>query len=137
MDWQTFGAISNIVLVAVLVSVTIYYARQTKKQADSMQEQMTWDRTYRPRLDAYTRFMEAKANRGDAAYRTDMIVPQLDFIQPYSSNEVRTKAKELYKYWDDHRRNNNGKDPDDILERINVQLEPIIISEIEDITKSR
>ena len=128
MDWQAFGAISNAVLVAALVIVTIYYARQTKKQAE-------WDRTNGPRLGAYTRFMDAKSNLGDVVHRTQMIIPQLKFIQPYSSNEVKTKVKELYKYWDDYRCNNNDKYPDDILERINVQLEPIIISEIEALTK--
>jgi thiaminase len=96
-----------------------------------MRTQMTWDRTYRPRLDAYTRFMEAKSIQGDIAYRTDMIVPQLDFIQPYSSNEVKTKAKELYKNWNDY------KDRETLENLINVQLEPIIRSEIEDITKAK
>ena len=40
MDWQAIGAISNAILVAALVCVTIYYAKQTRKQADSMQGQL-------------------------------------------------------------------------------------------------
>jgi|GEM_PF-5304994 len=58
MDWVAFGAITNTILVAALVGVTIYYARQTKLQANSMQDQTKWERTFKPRLDAYTRFIE-------------------------------------------------------------------------------
>jgi hypothetical protein len=100
-----------------------------------MQEQIAWDRTYRPRLDAYTRFIEAMSRRlMDVPYLKYVVVPQLGLVQPYSSNEVKTKARELYEYAEDHRHNKQGQDPSDILERINIELKPIIIKEIEDIT---
>ena|GEM_PF-6578710 len=53
MDWQAFGAISNAVLVAILVSVTIYYAIQTKKQAHAMDASLHLDRLakHHERLD--------------------------------------------------------------------------------------
>jgi hypothetical protein len=134
MDWVAFNAITNFILVFALVCVTIYYAMQTKKQADSMQKQATWDRTFRPRLDAYTRFMDAQLRRPLDAPAQRGVIAQLEFIQPYSSTDVRTIAHELFEYAEDFRRNNQGNIPHDIIGRINTELRPIIIEEIEAMT---
>jgi len=135
MDWVAFGAISNTILVAALVGITIYYAMQTKNQANSMQKQMAWERTFRPRLDSYTRFIEVMSKRlMDTTYLRYAVVPQLQLVQPYSSYEVKTKARELYDYAENHRCNNEGRDPHDINNRIRIELRPMIIKEIEDMT---
>jgi len=63
MDWVAIGAISNTILVAALVPATIFYAHQAKSQANSMQDQIKWERTLEPRLNAYTRFIEIMSKR--------------------------------------------------------------------------
>lgn len=157
MDWQAFGAISNAVLVATLVGVTIYYAIQTNKQANSMQEQIKWDRTYRPRLDAYTRFITIMADpeHNHVGYFMNVILPQLRVTQPFSSNEVRVIIKTLLEkdiYRKTQFKNNNAaiQKTDsakvdfpgfyfelDSLDLLNNELRPIIEREIEEITKEQ
>jgi len=71
VNWTAVQTISSTLLALALVGVTIYYAIQTHRQVEemrgqrtsiqaqvkAMQDQLTWDRTYKPRMDAYTRFM--------------------------------------------------------------------------------
>ena len=135
MDWVAFGAITNTILVAALVGVTIYYARQTKLQANSMQDQTKWERTFKPRLDAYTRFIEIMSKRPfDTPYQLYVIVPQLELIQPFSSVEVEGKAKELYEIAKSEMRM-TGNVPGDLATRIINELNPIVNREITEITR--
>lgn len=61
-------------------------------------------------------------------------VPNLEMVQPYSSDAVKTKAKELYEYAKTNMHEKKGALPSEILDRVLTELCPIIKTEIEEIT---
>jgi len=97
-------------------------------------QQAKWVRTFGSRLDAYTRFRESLLKRPRDRHVTRNVIAQLELIQPYSSDDVRAKAHELFEYAEDFRRNNQGNTPRDIIERVDAELLPNIMEEIKRIT---
>jgi hypothetical protein len=149
VNWTAAQTISSTLLALALVGVTIYYAIQTHRQVKAMQDQVTaiqnqvkamqdqliWDQTYKPRLDAYTRFMEALiSHSADTAFLDYVVFPQLGLVQPYSSDSVKTKAKELYDFANSVKRGTSHV-PSSIVGKINTELIPIITDEIEEIMR--
>ncbi|MGD0951276.1 MAG: hypothetical protein ABR985_02600 [Methanotrichaceae archaeon] len=135
VDWNSNAtqAISNIILVSALVIVTIYYAWQTNKQARAMQDQLSFERTFRPRLDAYMKFMEIMSSRViDVHYQRYTIHGYLRYIQPFASNDVKNVAKEIYKSTFTEK---GVEIPNNFVNRINTELIPKIENEIAEITK--
>lgn len=97
-------------------------------------KQATRSKTFRPRLDAYTRFIDALLRRPLDHQAQREVIAQLGLVQLYSSDDVRAKAHELFEYAEDFRRNNRGNIPRNIIERVDAELQLIIIEEIERIT---
>jgi hypothetical protein len=150
VNWTAAQTISTAFLTAVLILITAYYAIQTRHQVTAMQnqvtaiqnqinlmrDQLTWDRTYKPRMDAYTRFMQAiVSHSADVPHMKYVVIPQLGLVPPYSSNEVNTKASELYKSIQYYRHQGYGDYPPNTLDRINTELKPIMENEIEKIMR--
>ena len=52
VNWNAAQTISNIILVLALIAVTIYYARQTAKQAKFMEMALRYQITHDFRFDA-------------------------------------------------------------------------------------
>lgn len=150
VNWMAAQTISTAFLTAVLILITAYYARQTRHQVTAMQsqataiqdqinlmrDQLTWDRAYKPRMDAYMRLMQALGGKTlDTPYIEHVVVPQLGLVLPYSSKEVKTIAGELYKNIQDNGYDNGGNSPSAILDRINKEVKPIMMDEIEKIMR--
>jgi hypothetical protein len=124
-----------------VVLVTLVYAITTSQQRDimedqlnSMRDQIQWERTFRPRLDAYERFEVhlSKYKSGDTTYFCQVIIPELEYIQPYSSEEVKRKARELH----DLAKGaitQLGSHEVDVVKRIETDLRPKLTKEIDDI----
>jgi hypothetical protein len=85
----------------------------------------------RPRMEAYTRFVELMSIRPiDMHYAIHKIVPQLESIQLLSSLEVKRTAKDIR---DKAIAGNKISHLPEFVRRINEELIPIIKKEIEEI----
>ena len=147
VNWNAVQTISNAFLVLVLICITIYYAAQTHKQAKILQNQLAFDRTFRPRLGAYQRFtdlmLKRKMKRNLVIIRNN-IIPELEYIQPFSSQQVRDKSKGLLEVAkvmtelaEKEKRGLSETENEELIEierRIVEELVPIITNEITDIT---
>ena len=88
-----------------------------------------------PRMDAYKRFMELMSVRPiDTHHAKFGIVPQLETIQLYSSQEVKRIAKDIHEWTiAEMRKSGNIPHLPDFVNRINTELKPIIKKEIQDL----
>ena len=86
-----------------------------------------------PRIGAYGEFLDVISRRPvNVHYQIYEIIPRLEVIQPFSSPEVKKTAKDIFD-WAKAEMGKTGKPPSGLLKRIDEELKPIIMLEIEDI----
>jgi hypothetical protein len=96
-----------------------------------MQDQLSFERTFHPRLEAYKRFMEIMSSSViDTYYQRYTIHGYLQYIQPFASGDVKNIAKEIYEYTITEGR---VVIPNDFVHRINTELIPKIENEVAEI----
>ena len=96
-------------------------------------QQATRDQIFVLRLDAYRSFRETLLKQPRDRHVEKNVIVQLELIQPYSSDNVRAKAHELFEYAKNFRRSNQGNIPRDFIDRVDAELLPIIMEEIKKI----
>jgi len=156
VNWNALQTISNAFLVLGMIIITAYYARQTHNQVEAaqkqveamqnqvsamegqvrvMQDQLSFERTFGPRLDAYKKLMDIMSfNPKDAHYIRGIIFPILDYVQPFASKDVKEIAKKIYESAKTER---GIQIPNGFVDRINDELISTIKNEIENITDKK
>lgn len=143
---QNNSGMATATATMVLVIITAFYAWNTHLQVEAMQNQVStmegqvrvmqdqlfFERTFGPRLDAYKKLMDVMSfNPKDTQYIKGTIFPILDYVQPFASEGVKEAAKRIY---ESAKTEKGIQIPTGFVDRINDEIIPIIKNEIENIT---